>query len=251
MKMSDSAPAPDLPPDSDDEQSANRAAPGAGGEDRPHERGRAGGNGQQMAIGVLVVAVIAGGVALLIGTSSHGSKAQGAKQAGYVGLTLSPSKPAPPLDLRNYLGQRVNIAELRGKALLVTFLYTHCTTDCPLIASDLHTALSLMGPKNAAKVQLIAVSVDPRGDNPKDVAAFLAVHQLSGRVLYLLGSLHELATAWSAWGVGSERDASNPETINHTALVYGITAKGQIATIYAASMKPSEVAHDVPLLAAS
>ena len=37
---------------------------------------------------------------------------------------LSPPAPAPPLALRNYLGQPVNIASYRGKAVLVTFLYT-------------------------------------------------------------------------------------------------------------------------------
>jgi protein SCO1 len=249
--MSDQPPAsersPDQPDDANDRDRPTTA--GTGDDNQPPAHNQSRGNGLRIALAVLVLAVIAGGVALLVSGSDHSSKAQGANEASYAGLTLSPAKPEPALDLRDYLGQRVNIANLRGKALLVTFLYTHCTTDCPLIASDLHTALTLMGPKNAAKVQLLAVSVDPRGDNPTDVAHFLAVHQLTGHMLYLLGSAHELGKTWEAWGVGSERDASNPETINHTALVYGITASGQIATIYSASMKPSEVAHDVPLLA--
>ena len=39
---------------------------------------------------------------------------------------LDPPKPAPPLALRNYLGQPVNIDSYRGKVVLVTFLYTTC-----------------------------------------------------------------------------------------------------------------------------
>ena len=54
---------------------------------------------------------------------------------------------------------------------------------------------------------------------------------------------------WQAWGVGSEKDAKNPEFIDHTGLIYGITGSGKRATLYAPSFKPAEIAHDVPLLA--
>ena len=40
----------------------------------------------------------------------------------------------------NYLGEQVNIASYRGKAVLVTFLYTNCPDVCPLIASNLRVA---------------------------------------------------------------------------------------------------------------
>jgi protein SCO1/2 len=163
---------------------------------------------------------------------------------------LSPPRPAPALALRNYLGQPVNIASYRGKAVLVTFLYTHCPDVCPLIASNLGVALRLMGPRVASKAQVIAVSVDPRGDNPRTVADFLARRGVAGRMQYLIGSAGQLGRVWQAWGVGSERDAANPKLVNHSGLIYGITASGKQATIYAANFRPADVAHDVPLLAA-
>ena len=167
----------------------------------------------RLLIALLALVVIAGGVALLtVGGSSaqQGDRAQ-AKQADFdaQGL-LSPVAPAPPLALRNYLGQPVNIDSYRGKAVLVTFLYTNCPDVCPLIASNLRVAQNLMGPAVAAKAQIIAVSVDPKGDTPKAVAAFLAQHEMTGRMQYLLGSAHELAHVWKAWGVGSERDVHQP-----------------------------------------
>ena len=120
---------------------------------------------------------------------------------------------------------------------------------CPLIASNLRAALNLMGPATSSKVQVIAVSVDPHGDTPKAVAAFLARHGMTGRMQYLIGSGKELARAWKAWGVGSERDVQKPQFVNHTGLVYGITASGKRLTLYASSFQPSEIAHDVPELA--
>jgi protein SCO1 len=206
----------------------------------------------RMLLSLLVLVAIAGGLAALT-IGGGGSKAATAKAhaANFdaAGL-LTPARSAPPLKLRNYLGQPVNLNSYRGKAVLVTFLYTNCPDICPLIASNLRVAQNLMGSKAASKMQLIAVSVDPRRDTPKAVAAFLARHELTGRMQYLIGSAKELAAVWQAWGVGSARDAEQPQFINHTGLVYGITGSGKRLTIYAPEFRPAEIAHDVPLLAA-
>ena len=42
-----------------------------------------------------------------------------------------------------------------------------------------------------------------------------------------------------------------PQLVNHTGLVYGISAQGKVTTLYASSFTPQEIAHDVPLLASS
>jgi protein SCO1/2 len=197
---------------------------------------------------LLLLVVIAGGVAVLtIGTTHR----QGVKNAAFEAEgVLFPVDSAPPLALRNYLGEPVNIDDYRGKAVLVTFLYTNCPDICPLITSDLRVAQNLMGRATAAKAQIIAVSVDPRGDTKQAVATFLARHGMTGRMKYLIGSAKELARVWQAWGVGSERDAQQPQLVNHTGLVYGITASGKRLTVYSASFRPEQIAHDVPLLAA-
>ncbi len=210
---------------------------------------------RQFALPTLAILVLLGvGAALLSGGSGKPSLPGGAGSAhaaNFDGALLSPLRPAPPLaTLRNYRGQRVNLADYRGRAVFVTFLYTHCPDVCPLIASQLHAAYAELGAR-AREVQLIAVSVDPRGDTATAVATFLREHELTGRMLYLIGSAHELAPVWSAWHVGSAQDAGSPELVNHSALVYGISASGTLTTIYPANLKPGEIVHDVPRLLAS
>ncbi len=207
------------------------------------------------AIAALALAgVLAGGC----GSSTKSSNTQGSTTAAAAAAStskfesagvLEPVRQAPPLQLKNYLGQPVNIDSYRGKAVLVTFVYTHCPDVCPIMIGNLHLAQHLLG-KEASKAQIIAVSVDPKGDTPKTVAAFLAAHQQTGKMQYLIGNTKELSTAWKAWGVGAERDAGNPDLIEHSGLVYGITGSGKRLTIYSANFKPAEIAHDVPLLAA-
>jgi protein SCO1/2 len=201
----------------------------------------------RVVLALLALVLVAGALAA-VAIGGNGPAKAHADELDAAGI-LKPVQAAPPLALHNYLGQPVNIADYRGKAVLVTFLYTNCPDICPLITSDLRVALNLMGAKTARKVQIIAVSVDPKGDTPKAVAAFLARHQMTGRMQYLIGSAKELGSVWQAWGVGSERDAQQPQFINHTGLVYGITASGKRLAIYDPEFKPSEIAHDVPLLA--
>ena len=100
-------------------------------------------------------------------------------------------------------------------------------------------------------MQIIAVSVDPRGDTPKAVAAFLARHEMTGRMQYLIGSRQGTRRAcgrrggWAPNATPSSRSSSTTR-----GLVYGITGSGKRLTLYASSFQPSEIAHDVPLLAA-
>jgi protein SCO1/2 len=178
-----------------------------------------------------------------------GGAQQSAPGSGFYGTLALPAKQAPPIDLRNYLGRPVTLAQYRGKAVLVTFLYANCPDICPLIASNLRVALNMLGSR-ASQAQVIAVSVDPRGDTPAAVARFLRDHEMVGRMQYLIGSAAELARTWAAWSVGSTREVGQPDLVSHSALVYGVSASGRLMTIYPATLEPSEIVHDVPKLAA-
>jgi protein SCO1 len=209
----------------------------------------------RLLLALVAILVIAGGIALLTqGGNSSSQQLPGhvstVSSSSFRGSEASPPKLAPALALRNYLGQSINIDQYRGKALFVTFLYTNCPDVCPLITSNLRVAQNMMSPQQRAKTQIVAVSVDPRGDTPAAVAAFLKRHEMTGRMQYLIGSAHELAHVWKEWNVGSEQDAQQPQLVNHTGLVYGIGASGKITTLYAANFRPSDIAHDASLLSA-
>lgn len=212
-----------------------------------------GGLNLNIVLAALALVVIVAGVVLLAlgGGKGHSTVTTQPSASKYSGSLASPAQPAPPLSLHNYKGERVNIAQYRGKAVLVTFLYTKCPDVCPIIAANLGAALNLMGPAKASKVQLIAVSVDSQTDTPRAVGKFLKTHGVLGRMQYLIGSTPELARVWKAWGVGSEKDAKEPELVNHSGLVYGVSASGKVTTLYAANFTSREVAHDAPLLASS
>jgi protein SCO1 len=220
----------------------------------PGGRGARRGRAYRLLPLVLVVGIAGGTSAALIGRSNTpalpGGAHQAAPGAGFFGTLAIPAKPAPATELRNYLGQSVTLARYRGEPVLLTFLYTHCPDVCPLITSNLRAALEMLGSR-AARTQVIAISVDPRGDTPASVASFLRVHRMTGRMQYLVGSAAELARVWADWSVGSSREVGKPDRVAHSALVYGIAASGRITTLYPASFTPSQIVHDVPRLARS
>jgi protein SCO1 len=200
--------------------------------------------------GLALLLVVGVGVAGCGGGSS--ATAGATTSANFDGILAKPQKSVPPLKLNDSLGHPVNINDYRGKAVLVTFIYDHCQDVCPIIVGNLHTAQQKLG-SEANKLQIIAVSVDPQGDTPKTVKAFLKLHQMTGRMQYLIGSRPQLENVWSDWDIvtKSSPKKGNPDAVEHSALVYGISGNGTMTTVYPATFKPSEIVHDVPLLASS
>ncbi len=156
----------------------------------------------------------------------------------------------PPIALRDSTGRLTQLSQFRGKAVLLTFIYTRCPDVCPLIVANLHNALLRLGAE-AGRLQIIAVSVDPRGDTPASVRAFLAAHDMADRMRYLIGSFGQLAPVWKAWGVEVQASPDRRESnVGHSAFLYGINGRGKAVVVYPPTLDPAWIVHDVPILAA-
>lgn len=202
-------------------------------------------------VALLAAALLAGcGSSSSSSTSTTGVPKGQAKSdsSQFAGTAAIPPKSAPPLSLQDSLGRSVNFAQFKGKAVLVTFIYTHCPDVCPLIVSHLRTAQAELGAK-AKQLQIIAVSTDPRGDTPKTVAAFLRAHEMTGRMDYLIGSRKQLGRVWKNWNIVARPAKSGRDLVEHSALIYGISASGQVTTLYPANFEPAQIVHDIPILA--
>jgi protein SCO1 len=190
----------------------------------------------------LAAALVAG-----CGSSSKAKPVAESKATEFQGGVANPPKPAPPLKLRDSTGKVFDLASQRGKAVLISFQYVHCPDECPLMTANLHTALKQLGPE-ASKVQVVAVSTDPKGDRPKAVNEYLTKHQVTGEMRYLLGSKSQLAKVWKAWGIVSRPDPSAPGKVGHSALTYGISASGKITTLFPSNFGATGIAHDARIL---
>ena len=88
----------------------------------------------------------------------------------------APGDVVPDFALRNQDGGEIHLRQFRGKALLITFIYTRCPLPnfCPLITrnfAEIHKTL-LQNAKIYGKTQLLCVSFDPEHDTPARLKAY-------------------------------------------------------------------------------
>jgi len=107
----------------------------------------------------------------------------------------------PSFALRDQLGRPVTSDDLRGRAAAITFLDTRCREQCPVIASQIAQALRLLSPGDRARVQALAITVDPGHDTPASARAFLRSRRAARDVRFLLGGRRRLQPVWRTFGV--------------------------------------------------
>jgi protein SCO1/2 len=146
----------------------------------------------------------------------------------------------PPQDfrLRDQDGREVSLRALRGRVVVLTFLYTHCQDTCPVTATTIRGALDDLG----HDVPTLAVSVDPAGDTPASARRFLLQRRLTDdRMRFLLGSRAQLEPVWRAYGVRPQG-----EDFDHSAYVLLIDRRGRQRIGFPVDQLTSEgLAHDV------
>lgn len=179
-------------------------------------------------------------------SADHGHAAATAPEGGIV----EPRREAPALRLKDIDGEVVDIRDMRGAPVLVTFVYANCPDVCPLIMQSLRTAREDAGPLGE-RTRVIAVSVDPKGDTPATVRRFLVSRGVDGFVSYLIGSRAELEPVWDAWNIAKQVPRDNPELVEHSALIYGVSSSGELVTAYPVGFDAAAVARDLKLLDAS
>jgi protein SCO1 len=186
---------------------------------------------------VLLVAGCGSSTATVVQTPTTAKKT-------FSGGELSPARPAPSFSLRDASGHHFTLNAQRGRYVLVTFLYTHCPDVCPLIASNLNTVLRTLGPKT--NVEVLAVSVDPKGDTASAVRAYEKRMHLEPAFHFLIGSRSELRPVWSAWHVlAVDR---KPNLVDHVAYTALVDPAGKQRLLYDSQVNAQHVLHDLRLL---
>lgn len=155
-------------------------------------------------------------------------------------------QPAPDFQLTDQNGSLVSLSSLRGRVVVLTFLYTHCPDVCPLIAEHLREASRQIAA--GEPVAFVAISVDPENDTPDSIIAFNQQHGLTGRLVYLNGERAVLERLWAMYYVASEGDAGSPETISHSTRVVLIDKAGNQRINLSSDFEPSDLVTDIRLL---
>lgn len=194
-------------------------------------------------------------------------------EAEFNGTPLKSGDIAPNFALTNQAGQSVSLESLRGRVVVLTFLYTNCPDVCPIVTSRLREVEELLGSQGNA-AHFLAVSVDPDRDTVESAREYLNKWGLSGNWHFLVGDGPELEEVWKAYYVDpavSEHDPlesgqlrPTPEQrgaidtlsteiakrylVVHSTPVFLIDRQGERRVVFTPPLEPEELAEDIRLL---
>ena len=64
-------------------------------------------------------------------------------------------------------GNEIELAELKGKVLVMVMIYTTCKVACPRLVADMSAIANQVPKDREQEVQYVLVSIDPENDTPE------------------------------------------------------------------------------------
>jgi cytochrome oxidase Cu insertion factor (SCO1/SenC/PrrC family) len=201
----------------------------------------------------VVLAAVLVGVIISLSGSGTASPAAGQAQVSQAASnpnvdpgTSLPATAAPGFTLTDQFGGPVSLRQFRGRAVVIAFVDSRCTTVCPLTTWSMTQAVTMLGPAAARHVQLLGIDANPDAIRVADVRAYSAAHQMMRSWDFLTGSYGQLAAVWRAYHVYVAASHGN---IDHEPAVYLIDASGQERTLYLTQMAYASVDQQAALIA--
>jgi protein SCO1 len=114
------------------------------------------------------------------------------------------------------LDQEVN----DGRPVVMNFIYTTCTTICPLTSQTFRALQDRLGPERA-KVHLVSISIDPEQDTPARLTEYAARFHADSEWQHYTGTLAASIQAQRAFGV------YRGDKMNHTPVTLLRAAPGE------------------------
>jgi protein SCO1/2 len=130
-------------------------------------------------------------------------------KAQLVGTVFAEPSPAPDFTLTDQHGSAFHMAETKGKVVVLTFIYTHCTDICPFISLKLKEAYALLG-KDADQVAFLAVTTDPARDTPPVIAAYSKEVGLFNTWHFVTGPVADVQAVWDDYRIGVDIEGEAP-----------------------------------------
>lgn len=128
---------------------------------------------------------------------------------------------------------------LKGKAVVINFMFTTCTGVCPPMTANLAKVQSLLGERVGKDINMISVTVDPAIDTPDVLKKYATKFNVRPGWYFLTGKKTDLDTVLKKLG-GYVEDKNQHNTI----LIIGNVETGEWMKVFAMS-KPSEIAERI------
>ena len=179
---------------------------------------------------------------------------QSANPSAMPGAVMAKSgDEVPNFTLRNQDDHEIRIHNYRGKALLLTFIYTRCPVPeyCTLMSNNFAQVDRELGqdPELYAKTHLLSISIDPSYDTPKVLRSYGAAHteryqnETFAHWEFATGTSEQVKDIAQFFGLMyfPEKDQ-----IIHSLRTVIVNPEGKVAKIYSGNdWKPEEIVEEL------
>jgi protein SCO1/2 len=124
------------------------------------------------------------------------------------------------------------LSSLRGKVVLVSFVFTTCNGTCPATTHRMDLAASsLAKAKLLDKVHLLSITLDPARDKPAALRDYMKLYDVDAKHwTFLTGSQKEIDKVLSDWGMWVRPTANGQ--LDHPSRVFLLDGRGRLREIY-------------------
>ena len=156
------------------------------------------------------------------------------------------SYQTPAVNLVREDGKRVSlVSELDdGRPVLLNFIFTTCSSICPLTSRTLEEFQHQLG-REAAKVHMVSISIDPEQDAPARLSEYARKFHAGPEWQYYTGTVAASIAAQKAF------DVYRGEKMSHTPVTLLRSTPGKPWLRIEGFVTPDELVHDYLKLLAS
>jgi protein SCO1 len=144
----------------------------------------------------------------------------------------------PDVALQNATGDNSQLSDLRGKVLVVNFVYTRCATICNTLGSVSSQLATRFAPEiKKDKVEVVSISFDPNRDSAGDLQAYSNRLDRSHGLWQVVRPTSEVdnATLKNAFGIAVINDGFGG--FDHNAALHIVDKTGHlVSTIHLANL---------------
>ncbi len=207
----------------------------------------------QRDLGLLTIAACAATcLVAAAGCKSASVGDQAAPDAGAGGYDVASKDDClPKTTLVDQDGNTFSLDSLKGKPVLMDFIYTSCPGPCLMLTAKLANVALRLGPDLGGKVAMVSITIDPEHDNPQ---ALLKYSKEQGAQepgwTFLTGSPPEIDHVMNLLKL--RREIEPDGSVAHVADMFLIGPDGRELKEYNGSIaKPQDIAADMRNAAAT
>jgi protein SCO1/2 len=164
---------------------------------------------------------------------------------------LAVIRHAPDFTLKTQDDRALRLRDLRGKVLLVGFVFTTCSGSCPATTHRMGRVadeLARHGLFKGDRVRLLSITLDPKRDTPAALRRYARLYDVdAAHWSFLTGppaQVHKVIAAWGMWA----RPAPAGQ-LDHPSRIFLVDRRGRVREVYNLEyFKPAWVLEDVRAL---